>query len=127
MQIVFVADKTHQQVGEAYAADAVNLARDTYKKNLDFSDGSIVLVEEILGLLHLGTPHTDPSPEKAFEMAKVFGSYVGEVFRRRYGAEWGMVTLNGQQLPGLRALQSGKIFWPWGKVSNRIEDGPEDS
>ena len=41
--------------------------------------------------------------------AKGFGSYVGEVFRRNHGGEWGMVTLGDHRFPGLRTT-SGTNF-----------------
>ncbi len=60
-------------------------------------------------------------------MAKVLGSYVGEVFRRNHGATWGMVDLEGQSFPGLKASGQAGLFWPWGRVQNRIRNGPQDN
>lgn len=57
--------------------------------------------------------------------AKVFGSYVGEVYRRNHGGEWGIVTLGGERYPGMQTA-SRTDFWPWGRAFDRITKGPED-
>ena len=58
--------------------------------------------------------------------AKAYGSYVGEVYRRNHGAEWGIVNLGGQKFPGLRT-KFGTNFWPWGRALNRITQGVENN
>jgi hypothetical protein len=67
-----------------------------------------------------------PTEEQVMSFAKAFGSYIGEVYRRSHGGEWGMVTLEGQSFPGLRT-KSGVNFWPWGRALNRIMEGPENN
>lgn len=123
----FAPDPRYTEVAVAYAADAVDFARNAFKKQLDYSDASIAVVEEILSSLHLDAVRTNPSEEKIYQLAKMFGSYTGEVFRRNYGAEWGIVTHGEQSMPGLRAMQKGNLFWPWGKANGRIVNGPEDN
>ncbi len=68
-----------------------------------------------------------PTEEQVSTFAKMLGSYVGEVFRRNHGAEWGMVTLGDDSIPGLRASGSEQLFWPMGKVQKRLVNGPEDN
>lgn len=58
--------------------------------------------------------------------AKFFGSYIGEVYRRNHGGEWGIVNLNEKKFFGFRT-KSGTMFWPWARVSNRIVDGAENN
>ncbi|HDX8616329.1 hypothetical protein [Aeromonas dhakensis] len=58
--------------------------------------------------------------------AKGYGSYIGEVYRRNHGGEWGIVNLNGQKFPGLKT-KSGVNFWPWGCALNHIMQGPENN
>jgi hypothetical protein len=58
--------------------------------------------------------------------AKVFGSYIGEVYRRNHGGEWGMVDLDGQKFPGIKN-KFGTSFWPWGRALNRITQGSENN
>lgn len=124
----FVADPNVQKVAEAYALDAVDLAKNQFGIRLDWSDASIHHVEKALGQMRASYVATTPkpTPEQVMSFAKCFGSYVGEVYRRNHGAEWGMVSLNGQTFPGLRT-ESGVNFWPWGRVANRITDGDENN
>lgn len=67
-----------------------------------------------------------PTSERVMMAAKMFGSYVGEVYRRNHDASRGMVHLDGQTFPGLRT-GSGLNFWPWGRVFERITKGSEDN
>jgi hypothetical protein len=124
----FVADPNVQKIAEAYALDAVDLANSQFGINLDWSDASIENVEKVLVKMRASYVATTPrpTPEQVMSFAKGFGSYVGEVYRRNHGAEWGMVSLGGQKFPGLRT-RTGVNFWPWGRVSNRITDGDENN
>ncbi len=38
-----------------------------------------------------------------------------------------MIELQGSTFPGLKADGEAGLFWPWGKVQNRIITGPEDN
>lgn len=124
----FVADPNVQKIATAYALDAVDLARSQFGISLDWSDASIEKVEKALVKMHASYIATTPrpTPEQVMSFSKGLGSYVGEVYRRNHGGEWGMVSLNGQKFPGLRT-KAGTNFWPWGRVSNRITDGDENN
>jgi hypothetical protein len=37
------------------------------------------------------------------QFAKMFGCYIGEVYRENHGATWGLVEMDGQRFPGLKA------------------------
>jgi hypothetical protein len=123
----FAPDEAIQKVAEAYALDAVDIAKTSFKMDLDFSDQSVTRIEHILDLLHNDIYKSNPTQEQIFNFAKVFGSYVGEVYRRNHGATWGMVTVGKDSFPGLQASAKGNLFWPWGKVQNRIIKGAEDN
>jgi hypothetical protein len=124
----FVADSKIQQIAEAYSADAVDFAKSQFGVTLDWSEASIASVERFLAQMHTSYLTTKPRPteEQVMSFAKAFGSYIGEVYRRSHGGEWGMVTLEGQSFPGLRT-RSGVNFWPWGRALNRIMQGPENN
>ena len=124
----FSGDSRYQQISEAYALDAVDFARNNFKTNLNWSDSSVSEVEKILGVLHEQLAVAKPTDQQIAQFAKMFGSYIGEVFRKNHGATWGLVTLQGQTFPGLKAsgFEVG-LFWPWGKSENRIRNGPEDN
>lgn len=127
MPEAFAEDPKVQQVAEAYAQDAVDFARNQFKLSLDWSDASVAHIEAMLAVLHEQMAAAKPSAEQIFQFAKLFGSYVGEVFRRNHGATWGITTLEGQSFPGLKASGAAGLFWPWGRAQNRIQNGPEDS
>ena len=95
---------------------------------LDWSDESIAKVEGVLAGLHASYLSTNPKPteEQVSAQAKRFGSYIGEVFRRNHGAQWGIVTLGGQKMPGLQT-NAGLRFWPWINAFGRITKGDEDN
>jgi hypothetical protein len=124
----FTPDVNVQKVADAYAQDAVDMAKKQFNITLDWSDASIANVEKILTMMHTSFITTTPRPteEQAMSFAKGFGSYIGEVYRRNHGGEWGIVSLNGQKFPGLQT-KSSVNFWPWGRALNRIMQGPENN
>jgi hypothetical protein len=119
---------------QAYAQDAVDLASQQFQTNLDFSESSLEQVEEILARLHNSLPKgtfgklfkRGPSQDQIWQMAKVWGGYIGEVIRRRWGGEWATETASH---PGivitLRVL--GMEIFPPAKAYKRLTNGPEDS
>ena len=126
MTPTFAPDPRIEQVAEAYALDAVDFAKSAFRLKLDWSDESVRHVETMLAELHNQVESAQPDEEKIFTFGKMFGSYVGEVYRKRHGGVWGMVTLDGQTFTGMQA-PSGTNFWPWGRAQNRIVNGPEDN
>ncbi|WP_061534442.1 hypothetical protein [Collimonas arenae] len=124
----FVSDKNIQKIAETYALDAIQLAKTQLGISLDWTDDSIGEVEKAMTSIHTSYMTTSPRPtdEQVMLFATRYGSYVGEVYRRNHGAEWGMVTLGGQKFPGLQT-KSGINFWPWARISNRIVDGAENN
>ena len=123
----FVQDDRIRQIAEAYALDAVDFARSHFQATLDWSDDSIQLLEAIMHSFHEQLPEAKPSEEQILQFAKMFGSYIGEVYRRNHGASWGMVTLEGESFPGMEAEGTAKRFWPWGRAQERLSKGPENN
>jgi|SRR5579859_4681700 len=123
----FTADAKVQQAAEAYAADAVDYTRERFQFTLDGSDASVADVETILGFLHDHMAEVKPSEEQIVTMAKMFGSYIGETFRRNHGASWGFVHLNGEPFVGMKNHDVPGMFWPWGRAEKRLRNGPEDN
>lgn len=124
----FTPDANVQKMAQAYAQDAVDFAKRQFAISLDWSDSSISNVESALAEMHTLFLSTNPRPteEQVMSFAKGFGSYLGEVYRRNHGGEWGIVNFSGQQFPGLQT-KSGTNFWPWGRAFNRIMQGPENN
>jgi hypothetical protein len=122
----FSEDAQIQAIAEAYALDAVDFARDNMKLTLDWTDQSIRFVESILDVFNRSLTKANPPDEQVLGISKMWGSYLGEVYRKNHGATWGMITHGDQSFPGLQAT-SGTLFWAWGRVQNRIRNGPEDN
>jgi hypothetical protein len=122
----FSKDARYQAIAEAYALDAVNFAHANMKLRLDWTDHSIQLLESILDVFNRDLTKTKPTDEQVLRFSKMWGSYLGEVYRKNHGAIWGLVTQGGHSFPGLQAT-SGTLFWPWGRVENRLRNGPEDN
>jgi hypothetical protein len=123
----FSADPKIAGVTGAYALDAVDHAKAHFGVILDWSDGSIAKVETILARLHADYKSKAQIPDDAIAMiAKGYGSYIGEVYRRNHGGEWGIMTLDGLDFPAVKA-RSGTAFWPIGRVTNRIKNGSGDN
>ena len=123
----FTEDKNISQITEAYALDAIDVARNNFGVILDWSEKSIKDIESILDLLHQKNLENPPPEEMILKFSKVFGSYVGEIYRRNHGGKWGVVTMDGESFPGLQGEDRKQIIWPWGKVNNRIKNGSEDN
>lgn len=123
----FTPDPKIQVIAEAFANDAVTFSKENLKINLDWSEISIEEVERALAMLSSSYKTTSPPPcdDQVQGMGRIFGSYIGEVYRRHHGGEWGIVELNEQSLPGLEA-KSGRRFWPWAKACSCIKNGDED-
>jgi len=128
-----MAEPTANDMMSAYALDAVDMARARFGVELDFSEGSVQALEGILGNLHESVPtglrrafRRGPTQEQLDQMAKIWGGYLGEVMRRRWGGEWATHT----------ALQPGYILtlklgdheiYPPARVYKRMVNGREDN
>jgi len=119
----------------AYALDAQDHAQASSNVTLDHSPESIRLVEEILDRLHAAVPRgflgrllkKAPSQDDLWTMSKMYGGYIGEVFRKAGGGEWGLDTeiVPGQNTVCLRKEQ--RRIWPPSKVYKRLTAGPQDN
>jgi len=104
-----------------YAAVAVTVARDVFRQRLDYNSDSLVAFEAVLSEL----------AEKAeldydFEV-RLWGSYLGEVLRRRYAGSWEMTQYPG----GVAAVPAvevrGSRLFPLMKVYRRLTIGDAES
>ena len=123
----FRSDDNIAAIAAAYCLDCLDVAKANFNTSLDGSEASIALVEQMLGQLHDQLPVAKPTEEQIGAFAKMFGSYVGEVFRLQRGAEWGIVRVGDKEFPGMQSAADGRRFWPWERAYNRIADGPENN
>ena len=121
--------QSHSSVEEmvhAYAEQAITIARE-FKAKLDYSENSLMEVETILAQLAREMPASKPSSDDLSEMCKMWGSYFGEVVRRRFGGEWGIETYPGKQFATLTLNVSGNKLFPSMKIHRRLSEGDGDN
>lgn len=123
----FAEDAKVQEVAEKAALEAIAFARKNFSVELDYSDGSIAHIESIMENFDRSTMGRGlPRPEVLAQLSKMFGSYVGEVYRKNHGGAWGMITNDGGSMPGVQG-ENGILFWPWARVEKRMRQGSDES
>ena len=105
---------------ESYARAAAELAQGDFRQELDFSAESIERLDEILVLVG-ETPDLDLD----FEV-RLWGSYLGEVLRRRYNGSWEMTPYPGGAVAVPAVQVRGSRLFPLIKVYRRLTMGEEE-
>lgn len=115
---------------QASAAEAVRIAAADHGMTLDYTPDSIARLETVLSAR---TPVPEPEQEQA---TRLWGAYYGEIFRRKYPADWIMAIYPGQLNSGrsdaetelaMPALDvSGSHIYPLLKIFRRLTMGPSE-
>jgi hypothetical protein len=109
-----------------HAQIAVGLAREEYDAGLDFSPGSLDVVDSLVDSLR----EEGVDGEGAAEALFVFGCYLGEVMVRRLGGAWVSTArspLRGvSPWPMVVALPDGSAWDAIGKAYKRLELGDSE-
>ena len=105
---------------EGYAQGAVDLARGTFQQNLDFTSDSVDALDEVLVLVG-----ESPELDLDFEV-RLWGSYLGEVLRRRYAGSWEMTQYPGGTAAVPAVDVRGSRLFPLMKVYRRLTVGEEE-
>jgi hypothetical protein len=105
---------------EGYARAAAERAQSEFQQKLDFTSDSIDALDEIL--VRVGE---SPELELDFEV-RLWGSYLGEVLRRRYAGTWEMTQYPGGMVavPAIE-VRASRLF-PLMKVYRRLTVGDEE-
>jgi hypothetical protein len=99
----------------AYADQAVHVAWNDHRRRLDFSESSIDLLEQLLD---------GQSAEDLDFQTRLWGSYFGEVIRRRFAAEWEFTQYPGGGVAAVPTLVvRGSRLYPLIKVYRRLTLG----
>jgi hypothetical protein len=105
---------------EGYARAAVDLAKTEFQQSLNYTSESIDGLDEILVMVG-----ESPELDLDFEV-RLWGSYLGEVLRRRYAGSWEMTQYPG----GVAAVPAvevrGSRLFPLMKVYRRLTLGEEE-
>jgi len=105
---------------EGYAQAAVDLARKEFGRELDFSADSVDTLDDILVVV-------SESPEKDIDFeVRLWGSYLGEVLRRRYVGGWEMTQYPGGTVAVPAVDVRGSRLFPLMKVYRRLTAGEEE-
>ncbi|HEX7728733.1 MAG TPA: hypothetical protein VF392_06835 [Terracidiphilus sp.] len=105
---------------EGYARAAADLARSDFHQKLDYSSESIDTLDEIL--VRVGD---NPEMDLDFEV-RLWGSYLGEVLRRRYAGAWEMTPYPGGAVAVPAVEVRGSRLFPLVKVYRRLTMGEEE-
>ncbi len=105
---------------EGYARAAAARGESEFHQKLDFSAESIDGLDEILALVG-----ESPELDLDFEV-RLWGSYLGEVLRRRYAGSWEMTQYPGgvAAVPAIE-VRASRLF-PLMKVYRRLTVGEEE-
>jgi hypothetical protein len=105
---------------EGYARAAAEWAMSEFQQKLDFSSESIDALDEILVVVG-----ESPELDLDFEV-RLWGSYLGEVLRRRYAGSWEMTAYPGgaMTVPAIE-VRASRLF-PLMKVYRRLTVGDEE-
>jgi hypothetical protein len=105
---------------EGYAQAAVELAHTEFERELDYSANSVEVLDDILVLV-------SESPEKDIDFeVRLWGSYLGEVLRRRYAGGWEMTQYPGGTVAVPAVDVRGSRLFPLMKVYRRLTAGEEE-
>jgi hypothetical protein len=99
----------------AYAEEAVRIAWDDHRRRLDLSASSVDVLEQILD---------GQSTEDLEFQTRLWGSYFGEVLRRRFAGEWELSHYPGGGVSAVPTLVvRGSRLYPLMKVYRRLTMG----
>jgi hypothetical protein len=99
----------------AYAEEAVRLAWADHRQRLDLSESSVDVLEHILA---------GQSADDLEFQTRVWGSYFGEVIRRRFAGEWDLTQYPGGGVASVPTLMvRGARLYPLIKVYRRLTMG----
>jgi hypothetical protein len=98
----------------------VEFAQREFQQELDFTSDSIDTLDDILVLVG-----ESPELDLDFEV-RLWGSYLGEVVRRRYAGTWEMTPYPGGAVSVPAVDVRGSRLFPLMKVYRRLTTGEEE-
>jgi hypothetical protein len=108
---------------EVYAIDAVHAARSSHGVDLDYSSDSVRDLDQILDFAHK-TLRMDVPEDRIFAFPTMWGGYLGEVIRRKWGGQW-FIPGDGPFKDQISLAVRGATISPPTQVLRRVTDGEE--
>jgi hypothetical protein len=105
---------------DGYAQAAAERARREFRQTLDFTSDSIDALDDLLVVVG-----ESPELDVDFEV-RLWGSYLGEVLRRRYAGGWEMTQYPGGAVAVPSVEVRGSRLFPLMKVYRRLTVGEEE-
>lgn len=102
----------------AYAEEAVRAAWTEHRQRLDLSESSIDVLEQILD---------GQAAEDLEFQTRLWGSYFGEVIRRRFSGDWDLTQYPGAVAAVPTLNVRGARLYPLMKVYRRLTLGPAEN
>ena len=126
---MFTKNPDVSKIAEGYSLDCIDWVKAQTRMDLDWSDSSIQHIEGLLNSLSEMAAKNPPPPERVQDFSKMFGFYIGEVYRKNHGGVvWGDVIIDGKKYYGLGNPKTGEAFiWPNVKANKRIVLGAEEN
>jgi len=119
------------EIMQSYAEQAVAAAREQ-QIQLDYSEESLKQVENILERLDApisggGRASAAPADADTEDLCKMWGGYLGEVVRRRWGGEWVLETYPGGNVLTVALSVPGGTVFPSMKIYRRLSQGAAEN
>jgi hypothetical protein len=129
-----MAPQDLSEIMQSYAEQAVAAAR-AQQIELDYSEESLKQVENILerldGPMRGGAPGAAagavPSDSETEDLCKMWGGYLGEVVRRRWGGEWVLENYPGGNVLTVALSTPGGTVFPSMKIYRRLSQGAAEN
>jgi hypothetical protein len=102
----------------AYAEEAVRAAWTDHRQRLDLSESSVDVLEQILD---------GQAAEDLEYQTRLWGSYFGEVIRRRFSGDWDLTQYPGAVAAVPTLNVGGARLYPLMKVYRRLTLGPAEN
>jgi hypothetical protein len=122
-RMTFAPDRAASHTAARYARDMVQFAQVELGLKLDYSDASVAALEDVAGALQADLRRERGSLREVDSLLSMMGGYLGEVYRRNHGGEWGYVSANGRRVLAVRAQDSDAVMWPIERIKQRMRGG----
>jgi hypothetical protein len=122
-----------QEKMRACAEWAVEYARSVFEIELDYSEASLMQIEQMFSVLYKDLSRgwlarwlrPGPTEQEVRQVALLLGAYIGEVIRRHHGGHWEIRKRLGEQL--LPLITRGVSTYPLSKAYERLIYGPQEN